>query len=35
MARLQAGDVAGWLIKSTRAPAEIDAGLGAGRASGS
>ncbi len=24
MARLQAGDVAGWLIKSTRAPAEID-----------
>lgn len=24
MARLQAGDVAGWLVKSTRAPAEID-----------
>lgn len=30
MARLQTGDVAGWLIKSTRAPAEIDPGWAPG-----
>lgn len=30
MARLQAGDVAGWLIKSSRAPAEIAPGWAPG-----
>ncbi len=30
MARLQAGDVAGWLLKSTRPPAEIDPGWAPG-----
>lgn len=30
MARLQAGEVAGWLIKSTRAPAGIDPGWAPG-----
>jgi hypothetical protein len=30
VARLQAGDVAGWLIKSTRAPAEIAPGWAPG-----
>jgi hypothetical protein len=31
VARLQAGDVAGWLIKSTRAPAEIAPGWAPGK----